>query len=169
MEELAFRLKKMPEFSVVGVSRRTCNANGRSIDDIPAVWKDFLTKNAAVKIRDRAIPPAMYAVYSDYEKDWTKEYAYLIGCGVTRAAHVPKGMEIRKIPAQTYAHFVVKGEMPHSLIEIWSSVWLSDLPRAYTFDFEVYDQRFTRPENKEIDVYVAVHEDKMDTVPDTTG
>jgi predicted transcriptional regulator YdeE len=168
MEELAFKLKKMPAFIVVGASRRTCNADGRSIEDIPAVWRDFLAKNTAVQIKNRAIPPAMYAVYSDYEKDWTKEYSFLIGCGVTRATDVPEGMEVRKIPAQTYAHFVAKGEMPQSLLEVWSAVWISNLPRAYTFDFEVYDQRFTRPKDKEIDVYVAVHADKMDAVNETT-
>jgi len=169
MEDHSFTLKKIPGFTVVGVSRRTCNADGRSIEDIPAVWRDFLTKNAAVQIKNRAVPPKMYAVYSDYEKDWTKEYAFLIGCGVTRAPDVPEGMEVRKIPEQTYAHFMAKGEMPQSLLNVWSTIWLSDLPRAYTFDFEVYDQRFTRPGNKEIDVYVAVHPDKMDAVPEKTG
>lgn len=168
MEDHSFTIKKIPGFMVVGVSRRTSNADGRSIEDIPAVWQDFLTKNAAVQIKNRAVPPKMYAVYSDYEKDWTKEYAFLIGCGVTRAPDVPEGMEVRKIPEQTYAHFVAKGEMPQSLLNVWSTIWLSDLPRAYTFDFEVYDQRFTRPENKEIDVYVAVHADRMDGVADTT-
>ena len=164
MDDLAFKLKTMPEFTVVGVTRRTCNADGRSIADIPAVWKDFLTKNAGAKIKNRAIPPTMYAVYSDYEKDWTKEYNFLIGCGVTRAPDVPEGMAVRRIPAQTYAHFVAKGEMPQSLLEVWSGVWLSDLPRTYTFDFEVYDQRFTRPKDKEIDVYVAVDPAKMENV-----
>lgn len=158
----AFRLVKRPEFTVVGVTRRTCNADGRSIQDIPAVWRDFLTANAASKIRHRAVPPVMYAVYSDYEKDWTREYNFLIGCGVTRAPDVPEGMAVRRIPAQTYAHFVARGEMPQSLLDVWSSVWLSDLPRTYTFDFEVYDQRFTRPKDKEIDVYVAVDVAKME-------
>lgn len=156
MDDLVFETRKMPELTVVGVSRRTCNADGRSIQDIPAVWRDFLTRNAAAQIKNRTIPPVMYAVYSDYEKDWTKEYAFLIGCGVTRAPSVPEGLEVRRIPAQTYAHFTAKGEMPQSLLEIWSSVWLSDLPRIYTYDFEVYDQRFTRPTDKEIDVYIAV-------------
>jgi predicted transcriptional regulator YdeE len=151
----------MPAFTVVGVSRRTCNADGRSVEDIPAVWKDFLVKNASGPIKNRTVPPSMYAVYSDYEIDWTGDYAFLIGCGVTRAGKVPEGMEIRQVPAQTYAHFNVKGEMPHSLLEVWSNVWLSDLPRTYTFDFEVYDHRFTRPKDKEIDVYVAVDPDQM--------
>ena len=167
--DLAFKLKKMAEFTVIGVSRRTCNGDGRSIGDIPAVWRDFLTRNAAAQIKNRSIPPAMYAVYSDYEKDWTKEYSFLIGCGVTRAATVPEGMEIRRIPAQTYAHFVAKGEMPQVVLDVWSSIWLSDLPRTYTFDFEVYDQRFTRPKNKEIDIYVAVDADKINAVREAAG
>jgi predicted transcriptional regulator YdeE len=162
MEDLAFSMKKMPELTVVGVTRRTCNADGRSIEDIPAVWKEFLVKNAAAKIQNRSVPPAMYAVYSDYETDWKGEYAFLIGCGVTRANTVPEGMAVRRIPAQTYAHFTAKGEMPQSLLEVWSSVWLSDLPRTYTFDFEVYDQRFTRPKDKEIDVYIAIDPERME-------
>lgn len=149
-------IRKIPAFTVVGVTRRTCNGDGRSIQDIPSVWKDFLTMNAGAKIKNRSVPPVMYAIYSDYESDWTKEYNFLIGCGVTRAPDVPEGMTVRRIPEQTYAHFVAKGEMPQSLIEIWSAVWLSDLPRTYTYDFELYDKRFTRPANKEIDVYVAV-------------
>ncbi|NMB79742.1 MAG: GyrI-like domain-containing protein [Methanomicrobiales archaeon] len=169
MQDLSFKLTKRPEFSVVGVSRRTCNADGRSVADIPAVWQDFLSQNAAAKIKHRSLPPAMFAVYSDYEADWTKEYSFLIGCGVTRAPEVPQGMEVRRIPAQTYAHFVAKGDMPQCLIEIWSSVWLSNLPRTYTFDFEVYDQRFTRPKNKEIDIFVAVDPAKMEGVPGTIG
>jgi len=167
MQDLSFKVQKMPEFLVVGVSRRTCNADGRSVEDIPAVWRDFLTKNAAAQIKNRAVPPKMYAVYSDYASDWKGEYAFLIGVGVTRAPAVPEGMEVRRIPAQTYARFVAKGEMPSSLLEIWSSIWLSELPRTYTFDFEVYDQRFTRPKNKEIDIYVAVDPAKMEGVPHT--
>ena len=158
---LTYRLKKMPGFTVVGVTRRTCNSDGRSVDDIPAVWREFLTKNAMAQIKNRVVPPVMYAVYSDYEKDWTKEYNFLIGCGVTRAPAVPDGLTARRVPAQTYAHFVARGAMPQTLVDVWSLVWLSDLPRTYTFDFEVYDQRFTRPDEKEIDVYIAVDPEKV--------
>ncbi len=159
---ITYKLREISGFTVVGFARRTCNADGRSVEDIPAVWREFLTRNAMAQIKNRTVPPVMYAVYSDYEKDWTKEYNFLIGCGVTRAPSVPEGMMARRIPAQTYAHFVARGEMPQKLMEIWGSVWLSDLPRTYTFDFEVYDQRFTRPDNKEIDVFVAVDPSKLD-------
>lgn len=103
----------------------------------------------------------MYAVYSDYEKDWTGTYSYLLGCGVTRADKVPEGLEVRHIPAQTYAVFTAKGKMPDEIVGVWANVWSSDLPRTYTFDFEVYDKRFARPVAKEADIYVAVDPDQM--------
>lgn len=129
-----------------------------------AAWTDFLRQNAAAKIKNRSVPPAMYAVYSDYESDWRGEYSYLLGCGVTRAGSVPDGMEVRKIPAQTYAVFTAKGQMPDEILAIWSLVWLSDLPRIYTFDFEVYDQRFAKPDAKEADICIAIDPGKIDQV-----
>lgn len=157
MLDIPFTIQKIPARIIVGISRRTSNADGRSTKDMMAAWTDFLQQNAAAKIRNRALPPAMYAVYSDYESDWRGEYSYLLGCGVTRAGGVPDGMEVRKIPAQTYAVFTAKGQMPDEILAIWSMVWLSDLPRTYTFDFEVYDQRFTNPNAKEVDICVAIN------------
>ena len=59
--------------------------------------------------RTGTVPPVMYAVYSDYETDWRGEYSYLIGCGVDRAGAIPEGMEVRRVPAQTYAVLRAKG------------------------------------------------------------
>jgi predicted transcriptional regulator YdeE len=162
MEEAPFTIKKLPARIVVGVAKRTSNADGRSIGDIPACWTEFLKSNAAAKIKNRAAPPVMYAVYSDYESDWTGEYAYLIGCGVTKAHTIPEGMEVRHIPEQTYAVFNAKGQMPDEVLAVWMMVWGSRLPRTYTFDFEVYDERFTRPKAKEVDVYIAVDPVEME-------
>ena len=160
--DIPFTIKKIPSKTVIGIARRTSNADGRSMKDMMAVWTDFLHRNASAKIRNRVLPPTLYAVYSDYESGWRGEYSYLIGCGVTRAGPVPEGMETRKIPAQTYAVFTAKGRMPDGVLAVWSMVWLSELPRTYTFDFEVYDKRFTNPNRKEVDVCVAVDPEKME-------
>jgi len=154
MDSLKYSIKKLPERTVVGISRRTSNAEAHTV--IPGCWQEFLQKNALARIAHRVNPPVMYAVYSDYEKDWTAPYSYLLGCGVTRADTVPEGMEVRHIPAQTYAVFQAKGRMPDEIMVVWANVWSSDLPRTYTYDFEVYDKRFTRPLKKEADVFVAV-------------
>jgi predicted transcriptional regulator YdeE len=159
--DIPFTVKKIPSKSIIGISRRTSNADGRSVKDIPAAWTDFLQSNASAKIKNRALPPSMYAVYSDYESDWRGEYSYLIGCGVTRAGIVPKGMDVRHIPAQTYAVFTARGQMPDEVFAVWSAIWLSGLPRTYTFDFEVYDKRFSSPDQKEVDICIAVNPDQM--------
>ena len=161
MDDLAFTLKKIPEKIVMGVQRRTSNADGHSIKDIPACWQDFFSLNMASKILNRAKTPAMFAVYSDYESDWTGEYSYMIGSEVTKADRIPVGLAVVRIPAQTYAVFTAAGPMPDAILLVWGSIWGTKLPRAYTFDFEQYDARFTRPENKEADVCVAVNEDQM--------
>jgi predicted transcriptional regulator YdeE len=162
MLDIPFAIKKVPEKLVVGISRRTSNADGRSVQDIPGTWSEFLKQNAAAKIQNRAAPPVMYAVYSDYESDWRGEYAYLLGCGVTRAGVIPEGMEILRIPAQTYAVFTAKGQMPEEVQAIWSLIWLSELPRTYTYDFELYDKRFTNPKQKIVDIYIAIDPGKME-------
>jgi predicted transcriptional regulator YdeE len=72
-------------------------------------------------------------------------------------------MEIRRIPAQTYAMFTAKGQMPEEVQAIWSLIWLSDLPRTYTYDLEIYDKRFTNPKQKIVEIYIAVHPEKMET------
>ena len=161
MHNLNFTVKKIPAKIVMGVQRRTSNSDGRSIKDIPACWQDFLSKNMASKIPYRAKTPAMFAVYSDYESDWTGEFAYMIGCEVIKADKIPAGLAVVRIPSQTYVVFTAAGPMPDALLGVWMSIWGTKLPRAYTFDFEQYDSRFTRPENKEVDVYIAVNEDQL--------
>jgi predicted transcriptional regulator YdeE len=165
--DIPFTVKKIPARTVVGLARRTSSADGRSTKDIMATWATFLQTNASAKIKNRSLPPTMYAVYSGYESDWRGEYSYLLGCGVTRAGTVPEGMEVRQIPPQTYAVFTANGRMPDEVLAVWSMVWLSDLPRTYTFDFEVYDKRFTSPKQKEADICIAVDPGKMEAAQES--
>lgn len=159
--DIPFTVRKMPARTVVGISRRTSNAGGRSTQDMMEAWETFLRTNALARIKHRVVPTVIYAVYSEYAGDWRGEYSYLLGCGVTRAGAAPEGMEIRKIPARTCAVFTAKGQMPDAILAIWAQVWLSGLPRTYTYDFEVYDSRFMRPRAKEVDICVAVDPKKM--------
>jgi predicted transcriptional regulator YdeE len=80
---------------------------------------------------------------------------------VKRAGKIPEGMAVCHIPAQTYVVFNAKGQMPDEVLAIWALVWLSDLPRAYMYDFEVFDKRFKNPKKKEVDIYISVDPDQM--------
>jgi len=74
MDGSLFAVNKMPAKIVMGIKRRTSNADGRSVADIPACWQEFLSQNMASKITNRSKTPAMFAVYSEYDSDWTGEY-----------------------------------------------------------------------------------------------
>ena len=113
------------------------------------------------KIPDRAKTPVMFAVCSDYECDWTGEYAHMIGIEVREADVIPAVLAVIRIPAKTYVIFTATGPLPYALHGAWMSVCETKLPREYTFDFEQYDIRFTRPENREINAYIAVNEDQL--------
>jgi predicted transcriptional regulator YdeE len=88
----------------------------------------------------------------------------MIGSEVTKADKIPAGLAVTRISPQTYVVFTATGPMPDALLGIWMSVWGTKLPRTYTFDFEQYDARFTRTENKEVDVYIAVNEDQLNAM-----
>ena len=162
MLDIPFTIRKIPARIVVGISRRTSNADGRSTKDMMAAWTDFLQQNAAAKIRNRALPPAMYAVYSDYESDWRGEYSYLLGCGVTRAGGFRTGWRYgRSLHRRTLSSPQRdRCRMRSSRSGAWSGCPI--FPRTYTFDFEVYDQRFTNPKAKEVDICVAIDPGKME-------
>ncbi|MFA6225631.1 MAG: effector binding domain-containing protein [Methanoregula sp.] len=100
MDEPVFTVKKMPAKIVMGIKRRTSNADGQSVVDIPACWQDFPSQKVAAKIPNRAKTPAFFAVYSEYDSDWTGEYAFMIGSEVTKADKSPKGLAVTRIPAR---------------------------------------------------------------------
>ena len=100
----------------------------------------------------------MYAMYSDYASDWTGRVHYLLGCGVIKTGAPLKGLTVRHIPAQTYAYFPARGPMPDAVVSIWAGIWGTDLPRTYTYDFEVYDSRLTDKKNPQVDIYVGIRD-----------
>ncbi|MFY9981350.1 MAG: GyrI-like domain-containing protein [Methanoregula sp.] len=158
MEAPPYTTVRLPARTVVGIEYRTCNADGRSVSDIPACWKEFLATRVAARVPHRIVPPVMYAVYSDYASDWTGEYSYLLGCGVIKTGAPLKGLTVRHIPAQTYAYFPARGPMPDAVVSIWAGIWGTDLPRTYTYDFEVYDSRLTDKKNPQVDIYVGIRD-----------
>lgn len=54
--------------------------------------------------------------------------------------------------------------MPDAVPGIWMSVRGTNLPRAYTFDFEQYDTRYTRPDKKEADVCIAIDDEQLKVI-----
>ena len=80
-----------------------------------------------------------------------------VACEIEREGNMQEGTEVRKIPAGKYARFIVRGHMENAAGDFWSRLWAMELPRAFTCDFEEYQNNDM--ENAEIHMYIALREE----------
>jgi predicted transcriptional regulator YdeE len=143
-------------FMVIGIAVRTTNENNQVAKDIQALWGKFMSEGIQEKIPNK-IDPAIYSIYTDYEKDHTKPYTTLLGCKVSSLDLIPAGMVGKQFSGGKYTVHHTKGNILKGMIfEAWMKIWNSALDRAYTADFEVYGEKAQNPEDAEVDIYVAV-------------
>lgn len=146
----------MEAFYIVGIAVRTTNEYGQSMQDIPALWQRFMAEDIAGKIANKT-GDAIYCVYTDYEKDHTKPYTTILGYGVAGLESVPHGLVGHTIKKATYIKYTVKGNINQGLVyNAWLGIWQAGLQRAFTADFEVYDERTLNPADAEVDIFIAV-------------
>jgi predicted transcriptional regulator YdeE len=160
---LQTRTVDQKEFTVVGISARTNNAQEAAGSGVIAKqWDKFYKEGILDKIPNKA-DPAIYAVYCDYASDRNGDYTYIIGSKVSAADVVPSGMVARTVSSGKYAVITSdKGPVSKVIVEAWQQIWnLEDQgrlggKRAYKTDFEIYDQRAHNPQDSQVDIYVGV-------------
>ncbi len=97
--------------------------------------------------------------HSNYESDETGTYTFTIGMPVSSLEDVPETMTTLIIPAATYAVFTTrKGPVAEVVCEAWEYIWKwsKENKRAFTIDFELYDERALDPTNVQLDIYIAL-------------
>lgn len=140
--------------NVVGIAVRT--ANMKAMNDIPALWNRFYNEKISDKIPHKKNSDVC-GLYIDYEADYTKPYTLVVGCEVSQCEKVPEGMVLKKVPSSKYAVFTAKGKFPTCLINTWMKIWQSNLPRAYTGDFELYKSNFNPQDpNAQVEIFIAL-------------
>jgi predicted transcriptional regulator YdeE len=148
--------QKHDAFALIGITVRTCNTDGTAAVDIPALWQRFRSENLLSKIHN-VLSPDVYSVYTEYEGDYTRPYTTLIGYRVADLDDVPEGLTGILIPQGEYQKRVVTGNLLKGAVyEAWLEIWQSDIPRAYTADYEVYGAGEQDPENALVDIYLSV-------------
>ena len=144
------------KFSVIGISVRTTNENGKSGEDIPALWNKFMSEEIQCKIPNK-VSEDIFCIYTDYEKDHTKPYTTILGCKVESLDVVPENMIGKTIESANYEELTAKGNLAQGIVyNKWLEIWKSDLDRSFTADFEVYGEKTQNPENAEVDIYIAL-------------
>lgn len=144
------------EFYVVGISVRTTNEKGNAKEAIPKLWKDFMELDMYNKVINRK-EEAIYAVYTNYEKDHTKPYDTILGFKVNDLNTIPENMVGVTIKKSSYKQFIATGDLTKDIvIHKWMEIWNTDLDRAYSADFEVYD-KIQDPKNGEVEIFIAIN------------
>ncbi|MDA6068033.1 effector binding domain-containing protein [Flavobacterium sp. AC] len=147
---------KIQKFSVIGISVRTTNENGKSAEDIPALWNKFITEEIQYKIPGK-ISEELFCIYTDYEKDHTQPYTTILGCKVESLDFIPENMIGKTIESAEYEELIAKGNLSEGVVyNKWLEIWNSDLDRSFTADFEVYGEKTQDPKNAEVAIYIAI-------------
>jgi AraC family transcriptional regulator len=146
------------ETLLIGRKYRTTMRQMRNETDIPAFWGDFFSRNVMAEIPDKADGAAM-GVYFNW--DIEENFDVLIGARVERFGKVPEGMEARRIAPAKYMAFTVPGNTNEDILRAWKyiyGVWMPETgyERGLTDDFDLFDDRFTRAENPESEIYIPL-------------
>jgi predicted transcriptional regulator YdeE len=148
--------RTLKSFYVLGIAVRTSNENGQAGKDIPALWNQFMSEGILDKIPNK-VDNTVYSIYTEYEEDYKKPYTTVLGCKVSSLDEVPAGMKAITISEGGYFRCTAKGNMMEGMVyNEWIKIWNSDIPRAYTTDFEVYGEKAQNPEDAEVDIFLAL-------------
>lgn len=152
--------QSIQKFHIIGISVRTINENGQSAKDIEALWVKFWGEGISKQIPNK-ISEDIYAVYTDYETDFTGHYTTIIGLPVSSLDNIPKGFVGITIETGVYQKFVSKGKMPEAVFNTWLEIWRNEelnLKRAYKADFTIHGQKYYDGEKAEVETFISIKE-----------
>lgn len=149
-----YEIVNLEEKTVVGVKARTNNASPEMGAVIGGLWDSFYNKGIYAGIQNKTTQKAL-GIYTNYASDDKGDYDVVIACEVSKAEGLSEEMVKNTIPAGRYAKFVVVGDMQKAVGEAWGEIWGMDLDRAFTADFEEY-QDDCMGDNATIHIYVAL-------------
>ncbi|NMH89010.1 GyrI-like domain-containing protein [Flavivirga algicola] len=148
------------KFYVIGISTRTTNENGQSAVDIEALWTKFWNEDIQKQIPNK-VNDNIYAVYTDYETDFTGPYTTIIGLSVSSLENIPEGFVGITIEDAAYQKFVSKGKMPEAVVNTWMGIWQNktlNQNRAYKADFTIHGKKYYDGDQAEVETFISVKE-----------
>lgn len=148
----------MDNFKIIGISTETTNENGQSTIDVEKIWGKFWSENISDKIPNKESED-IYAVYTDYESDFTGKYRLIIGFSVNTLDNIPNEFMGREIHIGKNKKYISKGKMPEAIVKTWTEIWKEqDLKRAYRADVTVHGKKYYDGDNAEVETYISVIE-----------
>ncbi len=143
-----YEIVTLPEKKIAGIKTRTSNSAPDCQDKIGGLWKRLMCGGECEKLSTSENAP-LYGIYTNYGWD-DQSYDVIAGC---ESGTCPEGFEEVTIPAGRYARFSFRGDVRESVAGAWNEIWSTQLPRAYTVDFEEYANC---GEDMQGDIYIYV-------------
>lgn len=135
-------------FQVLGIEKKIHPK--LALKEIGDHWERFYQKMEEIQGQ------GLFAVYSNYQGNYTKPYQYLIGKQVPESyqlteAEIKAGLTLWQVPELKYEVLNVKGNMPDALFHEWKKIWNDkEAERLYRVDYEVYKS------DSEVDIYLSI-------------
>ena len=104
-----YEIVELEEKWISGVSIKTTNQEGKSIQDIGITWQNLFNRGVYQKIQNK-VNNKTIGLYTDYVKDYTKPYLFIAGVEVSQKTEM-EGVVSRMIPKGKYAKFVIEGDV----------------------------------------------------------
>ena len=129
--------KHLKDFTLMGITVRTTNQDGKSRQDIANLYAKFFADNIASLIEGK-LSTELICAYTEYETDMNGAYTVLLGYKVPESSNIPEGLESIHVHATDYEIFISPDASPETVLNTWMEIWQSATPRAYRTDFDIY-------------------------------
>lgn len=147
-----YEIVNLEKKTVVGIQARTSNLSPDMGAVIGGLWQKFFGEGLFFAIPEKKNAKSI-GLYSNYS-DSAEEYDVTVCCEAENSGKIPDGLTVAEIPAGKYAKFVVQGNMVTAVRDFWTELHKMDLPRAYTADFEEYQN--ADENNAIIHIYISL-------------
>ena len=123
--------------NIAGLKVTTTNKDGKSAQDLYQIWNKFMEKDFIESLQKIAKNPINYAVYTNYEKDFSEgNYDVYIG---KETQNSENSFENILVDWEKFKVFEFEYISPESVFDAWETIWENkNLNRAYTYDIEEY-------------------------------
>lgn len=155
-----YEIITLEEKTVAGLKIRTNNLSPDCGEKIGKLWKDFFEGGIYASLAGMTTHKTI-GLYTNYAGDEKDDYDMYVCCQVKEEISQKPDIAVTKIPAGSYAKFIVKGNMVTAVQEFWTKLWELPLNRKFTCDFEEYQPQSSLeydPDHCEIHIYISLKE-----------
>lgn len=153
--KMNYEVVYLEEKIVAGVLARTSNNAPDMGKVIGEAWQKFFQGGVYPVILNKKNNNTI-GLYTNYEEKINGAYDVMVCCEISNAENLSNEIQIKKIVEGKYAKFVIRGKVEEVVGRSWAEIWLMNLDRKYTFDFEEYIGG-CETDGQEIHIYIAIN------------